>query len=409
MRTTLSSRERLLRAINHKEPDHVPLYLKWWERPFLAEETQAWQNQFERVDKIIGLGLDDTVGFDVPRPLAREVKVKIWKTHSAGEQWPVLSKEYDTPGGTLRQVVRQTADWPHGDDIPLFSDFLVPSSRSIKYLVQEPRDLNALSCLFRDLDEKETALLRSEAEKIREFAENRQVLVECGHWCEAQRESGILGADALPWLCGVERTIRSAFKYPQFVDRLLDIVFEWDMRYLDALLDIGFVDVIVHRGWYENADFWSPNLYRRFLEPRIRKLIEKTHRAGAKFCYIMTMKQMPLLEMMNEMGVDVLYGLDPVQGGTDLELTKKAIGDSICLWGGVNSAVTLNSGTSEVIRLAVAEAVRTLAPGGGFILSAIDEACKDTPWKNIRTFIDAWMAMSDYPADSTESFGLDRS
>lgn len=396
LRTALSSRDRLLMAMDHEEPDHIPLYLKWWERPFLSDKNHAWRNQFERVERLLDLGLDDTVGFDVPRPMSQDLKVKVWKTKPAGEQWPLLFKEYDTPKGTLRQVVRKTADWPHGDDIPIFSDFLAPSSRSVKYLVQEAKDLDALSCIFRDPDEKEIEAFRREAEKVREFAEKQQVLIECGMCSEAGRESAIFGADALPWLCGFENIMHKAFRDPQFVERLLDIVHEWDVRYLDALLELGFVDIIVHRGWYENADFWSPSQYKRFIEPRVSRLVEKTHKAGAKFCYIMSMKQMPLLGILKEMGVDILYGLDPVQGGTDLALTKKLVGDSICLWGGVNSAVTLNSGTSEEIRQAVTDSVKILAPGGGFILSSIDQIFEDTPWENIKNMIDTWGAIGDY-------------
>jgi len=396
MRATLTSRDRLLLAINHEEPDHIPLYLKWWERPFLADKIRGWGNQFERVDRVLDLGLDDTVGFDVPRPISTDVRVRVWKDRPAGEQWPLLFKEYDTPKGTLRQVVRKTADWPHGEDIPLFSDFLAPSSRSVKYLIQEMEDIDALSCLFRDPNEREIEMFRSEAERVREFAEKRQILIECGMFSEAGRESAIFGADALPWLCGFENVMRKAFREPDFIDRLLGVVHEWDVRYLDALLDLGFVDVIVHRGWYENADFWSPPQYKRFIEPRVRKLVEKTHRAGAKFCYIMSMKQMPLLGMLKEMGVDVIYGLDPIQGGTDLALVKKLVGDSICLWGGVNSAVTLNSGTPGEIRQAVTDSVRILAPGGGFILSSIDQIFEDTPWENIKIMIDTWRANCNY-------------
>jgi len=396
MRDALTSRDRLLLAINHEEPDHIPLYLKWWERPFLVDRSQGWEDQFERVDRMLDLGLDDTVGFDVPRPISPDVRVRVWKEKPADEIFPLLFKEYDTPKGTLRQVVRKTADWPHGDDIPIFSDFLAPSSRSVKYLIQEMEDIDALSCLFRDLNEREIEVYQSGVERVREFAEKRQVLVECGMFSEAGRESAIFGADALPWLCGFENFMRKAFREPDFIDRLLGVVHEWDVRYLDALIDLRFVDVIVHRGWYENADFWSPPQYKKFIEPRVRRLVERTHRAGAKFCYIMSMKQMPLLGILKDMGVDIIYGLDPVQGGTDLALAKKSVGDSICLWGGVNSAVTLNSGTTGEIRKAVMDCVETLAPGGGFILSSIDQIFEDTPWKNIQTMLDTWRAIGSY-------------
>jgi uroporphyrinogen decarboxylase len=111
----------------------------------------------------------------------------------------------------------------------------------------------------------------------------------------------------------------------------------------------------------------------------------------------MTMKQMPLLETMKEIGVDILYGLDPVQGGTDLPLAKKLVGDRVCLWGGMNSAITLNHGTPEEIRRSAKLAIQTLAPGGGFIFSSIDQVFEDTPWRNIEIMIDTWKSMSNYP------------
>ena len=50
-------------SINYSEPDHVPLYFKWWDRPYLLNEGDRRYNQFERVKKTLELGIDDTVGF----------------------------------------------------------------------------------------------------------------------------------------------------------------------------------------------------------------------------------------------------------------------------------------------------------------------------------------------------------
>ncbi len=388
MKYELSSRDRLLQAINHSEPDHVPLYLKWWHRPYLTNMDDRWQNQFERAEKVLSHGLDDAIGFEPPLFFSNDVKIKSWREGS------MLSKEYRTPKGTLRQVVHKTEDWPHGDDIPIFSDHVIPRSRSVKYLIENENDLEALACLFREPKEKEIRSFHENADVMKRFAEKKGVLIECGGdfvdysaWGDAM---GLLGGDALSWLCGLDKAMIAAFRNPDFIQQLLEIVFEWDMRYLRLVLEAGGVDVVVHRGWYENGEFWSPKMYQILFVSRIRKLVEMTHKSNAKFCYIMSTGIMPLLEYFKDMGIDVLFGVDPVQGRADLNKVKKTLVGSVCLWGGLNSAVTLKYGRREEIEKAVSDTVQILNSGGGFILSAVDQIFEDTPWQNVEIMINAW-------------------
>jgi hypothetical protein len=396
LRVELSSRERLLTAINLDEPDHVPLCFKWWERPYLVDESDRWHSEFERALKLLKLGIDDTITLKVPISLNPDVKTKISKIHPPGEKYPIVMKEYHTPKGVLKRIVRQTPDWPHGDDIPLFTDFVIPKARSIKFLVEREEDLEPLSCLLAEPSDRELRSFLEEADKTRSFTNKHGVLVEAGMAYEEGVEGGVVGADALHWLCGLENTIKAAYTNPEFIQRILDIIFEWDIRYIRLAIESGAVDLIVHRGWYENADFWPPKLYKRFILPYVKRLADYVHKHGAKFCYIMSMGIMPLLEYFKEAGIDVLYGVDPVQGGAKLLQVKKEIGDSICIWGGVNSSVTLKLWSKEEIEKAVADAIEILAPGGGFILSAIDQIFPDTPWESIRIMLEAWRCLADY-------------
>jgi uroporphyrinogen decarboxylase len=106
----------------------------------------------------------------------------------------------------------------------------------------------------------------------------------------------------------------------------------------------------------------------------------------------MTSGVMPLLDMLLEAGVDVLIGVDPLMGGADLRLMRQKVNGRMCLWGGVNAALTVEKGSPEEVREAVKEALDILAPGHGFILSPVDEV--DDPsehtWNNVQVFIEAW-------------------
>ena len=130
--------------------------------------------------------------------------------------------------------------------------------------------------------------------------------------------------------------------------------------------------------------------------PRIKKEVDLTHRAGAKFCYVMTSGIMPFLGFFKEMGVDILYGVDPVQGNADLQKVKETLRGQVCIWGGVNSVVTLTGSKQGVVK-AVEEAIRILEPDGGFILGAIDQLFEDTIWDNFMTMIHTWRKLTGAP------------
>jgi hypothetical protein len=154
----------------------------------------------------------------------------------------------------------------------------------------------------------------------------------------------------------------------------------------------GPVDLFIQRAWYEGCDFLTPKFYREAILPRLKTEVALAHEHGALFGYICSSGISPLLDSYLEAGIDVLIGIDPVQGTyTSMELIKRAVGGRICLWGGVSGAVTVEMGTEEDVRAAVREAFRALGPHG-FILSPVDNITVDAPqtWRNIEVLIDAW-------------------
>jgi hypothetical protein len=99
---------------------------------------------------------------------------------------------------------------------------------------------------------------------------------------------------------------------------------------------------------------------------------------------------MPLLDMIAEAGVDVIIGVDPAQW--DLAVAKEKLAGKTALWGGVNGHLTVERGSSDEVRDAVRDAMETLASGGGFILSPVDNVRESTPraMENSRVLIDEW-------------------
>lgn len=389
----LSSRERMLAALRCQQPDHVPLIFNVF--GFQPPAHLAWTNQIEQAQRWLSLGVDATLQVSVPHRFHPQVEVREWQEHTPGERWPLMVKEYHTPAGVLRQEVYRTGDWISSEwpahssleeGIELFDDYNVP--RSHKFLIETEQDVEKLRYLLHPLSDEEIAHFHDAADALGRCAAELGILLE-------GNESK--GTDALTWLCGVDGMLFMAVDRPELLAALLDVIQEWDQRNLEILLDAR-VDLVNRRGWYEGTAFWSPALYRRFFQPRFKRLVDQVHQAGRLMAYKLTTGFMPLLEILVEIGYDAHYYIDPVMGGVgvDLRKVKSTFGERIAVIGGVNSPVTLERGSREEIRRAVFDAIELLGANGGLVLTPVDCISASTPWEKVQFLIEAWQEAREY-------------
>lgn len=169
MTKKLDSRERMLMVLDNKKADYIPCSFMI----FTALENRC-KNQFEFIEKQIELGLDTKVELpELPIRFHPEVEVKEWKEVS--KEGFFLYKDYYTPGGKLRSIVKKTDDWPYNDSIPLFNDYLTP--RSQKFFITSKEDLGSLGYLFSEPTKDDIINFRTEANKLKKLAQNRGLLV----------------------------------------------------------------------------------------------------------------------------------------------------------------------------------------------------------------------------------------
>lgn len=307
-----------------------------------------------------------------------QVRMKTWQ--EGGQLNGRLFKEYETPAGTLSSSVRLSEDWPHGNFLPFIDDYQIP--RSDKPLLTSRNDMEPLRFLLIPPQEEDIKVFNKEAAIARSFADENHVLL-AGGW-------GV-GMDMANWLCGMQNLMILTMEQPQFVSELLEMIHIWNIQRMEVVLSTK-IDLYIRRAWYEGCDFVIPKFFQKEVLPRIKKESELVHAHGAKFGYICSSGTKPMLDLYKEAGIDVLIGIDPIEGTyTDLPLMKEKIGREVCLWGGVSAAVTVERGNENEIRSAVRQAMNTLGPKG-FILSPVDNLTINEPrtWENIDIFINEW-------------------
>lgn len=262
-----------------------------------------------------------------------------------------------------------------------------------KYLIENEDDLKAFSALFRCVSESELQQFLECYDKIKKFADENDLPL-INNFNVTEKENTFFLGDALAWVCGIENMITLPYRNPSLLEKILDTLLTFNKIYLKTLLGNCELDIICYRGWYENTLFWSPKLYRKYIMPRIKELIEIVHHKKTKFCYIMTSNFMPLIETLKDMSIDILFGPDPVQGKIDMLKLKNETEGKLCLWGGINAPITVGLGGKEKIESAVLYALQMYGNRGDLILSAIDTLEEHFPWSNIECMISIWKKIS---------------
>jgi hypothetical protein len=91
-----------------------------------------------------------------------------------------------------------------------------------------------------------------------------------------------------------------------------------------------------------------------------------------------------------EAGFDILNPVQCSASGMDPRHLKSAYGSSIVFWGGgVDTQKTLPFGTPEEVRRQVLERCEIFAAGGGFVFNPIHNVQADTPVENVAAMLDA--------------------
>ncbi len=180
----MSSRERMLAALNCRKPDYVPCNVG-----MPPPQGREFQDQFEAMDWQLEQGMDVVCYMPAP-PIrfAPEVSIREWKDRPAGAPYHVIHREYRTPTGSLMAAAYLAPSWRYGEQMPLYSDHL--SSHSVKYLITQPSDLAGFTYLLAPLTDEDITAYREMAARYRQYTKSQDVLFAADWGGQHEDEAG---------------------------------------------------------------------------------------------------------------------------------------------------------------------------------------------------------------------------
>jgi len=165
----------------------------------------------------------------------------------------------------------------------------------------------------------------------------------------------------------------------------------------EVFLEAG-VDAVMPGGDFSTAQgpMISPASIREMFYPIMKGVAERA-RESRKFALTHNCgNNWLILDILVAAGFHGWQSIQIKTADMDLGRLKEKYGGTLGLWGGINLE-TLIDGRPDETRQEVIEALRTAAPGGGFILGTSNSVAYGSSYDNYMAALDALHEFGDYP------------
>ena len=383
MKKEMTSRERVLAALSHKEPDRVPIDLSQ------AGGDGITLRAYENLIKHLGLP-------------PRQIRVETKSSQTARPDEDVLERfrvdfrrlDLGSPDGFK--------DLPVGEDGYRDEFGLVrrrPKDGFYYDLVASPMaEIDTIAGIGNFAwpnpdDPGRYRGLRERAEKLHKETDYAVILqVNCSFFLRCAE------------LRGWENFYVDLAGDPDFAKALMNRYLDYRLRIAErALEEVGDnLDVVL----VSTDDFGmtdrpiiSPEMFRELIKPIMKRMFDFfKERTPAKRFFHTDGAVYPLLQDFVDLGVEAL---NPVQvsaaGMGDTAKLKREFGSSLAFWGAVDTHRVLPYGSPAEVREEVRRRIVDLGPGGGYVLCSVHNIQPEVPPENVVAMFDAAYELGRYP------------
>lgn len=203
------------------------------------------------------------------------------------------------------------------------------------------------------------------------------------------------------YLCGYDEFMRNLISNPSIPCALMDKMLEFQIGFFEEILDRTgeYIDVVLCGDDIatQRGPAISPKLYRKYVKPRQKKLYSMIKsKTEAKLFYHSCGAVYPFIEDLIEIGVDILNPVQVSAKGMDTKRLTQEFGEELTFWGAIDTQHVLPFGTSKQVEEEVKRRIDILAPGGGYVLNSVHNLQPDIPPVNIVTMFKTARSYGSY-------------
>ena len=383
----LTSRERVLTAINHEQPDRVPLVIG------VSNATGIKMRTYQKIKEIAAIKAPDDYIYDWPELGTAHIDEQTMRRlHS--DVRGVLDLEPDT----IRQANLKKG--PHDDyidswgsgQVELGPDDWFPSVHPIP----DATTLDDIEAYLGWPDMSGPSRIAHVREQARRLAEENEYAILATPWLLFPFERAYA-------MQGMETFLLNMALHPEFARALMEKIAELCKQLMGPFLEelgdnVDIIKIGDDLGTQENLMI-SPKMYREILKPIHADFIGFIKaRTNAKILFHSDGDVVPLIEDFIEMGVDILNPIQTSAGTmSDLPSLKKRFGKNIAFCGGIDTHRILPFGSVQDVRDEVRRVMQILGPGGGCMIGSVHTVMNDVPAENVLAMVDAVEEFGYYP------------
>ena len=360
----MTSRERLLAALNNERPDRLPCQVHGWMQYYLDTYLDGcdWYEAYARFDMDYAIYVNPTYQF-------AEKDLANWQIQRST---PVK----DDDGNT---TWRETITTPKGELTQVFgqNQFTVWNT---EHLLKTEKDIE----LWKAFAPVPVAADLSPVQEAYDKLGDRGII----------RSHPYYPGQGSPWqalgtMMGTEEAIFMAIDEPEQTHDLLESIYQRAAR-THELWDGSPADMVETDGGAGSSTVISPDLFREFCLPYNKRQNDLFRSLDIKTVCHLCGGLMPMLELVAECGADGLETMTPKAMGGDCDLAEasRRVGDQLFFIGGFDQNAGFEKGTPEVVRQQVFDCFEATKDHAGYIIAPSDHFFFGDP-ENLQAFSDA--------------------
>jgi hypothetical protein len=417
----MNSRERVRRALNHQEPDRLPIDLG------ASRPTGIHSEAYARLRESLGVNSSPIRVFDLFQMLG---EVELAVVDKLGIDTLPVSPLRGTFSFGMRHDQRRPYRfwWMPADEpvlVPAAFDPVVEEDGSLTIIdpgahpsqnrAKMPaegwyfdrlgftamsdelhlEDIATLRANMHRFTEEELNFVHDQADALHTTTDKALV----GEFMEGRL--GAAGSMTFPdWM--VSLITEKSYMY-DFYQVSADVAIENLQAYHDAVGE-RIEAVVISTADYgtQRSEMFSPAVFEELFIPAFRRINDWVHaNTNWKTFYHSCGSIRNLIDPLIEAGVDILNPVQVSAANMDPPGLQRDFGGRIVFWGGgIDTQNVLPFGSVEEVRDQVREHINIFGPGGGFVFSTVHNIQAKVPTENILGMYDAVHEFGRYPLEA---------